>query len=531
MVESEIGQRVAASVGQGQFAGTPGADQEPTDVISAAFRLIHFLESVQPITPLSGGGLFPSFSLHLVLSTLPLDGSPEEMRAALSETIKQALESQQQLVRVDIERVIRRTLESEQASVERLLEAATIAYEGAEMEAETSGRLLDPASAARAVSANTGLELQAQELQTSEGIPLEGRQLERAIRDQVHTLAVAQGRMRMMAHIQARVGGQWTVPAQLLTSDLSTQAEEQALIDAILEAIDSILIPQTEKLLDEIKPEIEDSIRRPEDCSQERIMRFLYDIRFGSRTGFDKRHQRVSQRVERFGFMPWAAMHIASSTMSADEASTDIGEARDRLERDILEHLQNALAAWEADWARAEMQRINANVLGDLDQKTQTGLRSALGEDQFAALQDVRVSELTPEAADVVRRHLGERVLFNVQRQLMLDITSRYWVEHLTSMEVLRQGIGLQSYAQKDPLAEYKVRAYDMFQELLQAIQSEVVTAMFTYRPRDLSQVRVGIDRRRQPQGAPPDQAKGSRSQGQKGSRSAKRPRRRRKKR
>ena len=107
-----------------------------------------------------------------------------------------------------------------------------------------------------------------------------------------------------------------------------------------------------------------------------------------------------------------------------------------------------------------------------------------------------------------MRRYLGQRVLFNVQRQLMLDITSRYWVEHLTEMEVLRQGIGLQSYAQKDPLAEYKVRAYDMFQELLRAIQSEVVTAMFTYRPRDLSQVRVGIDRRRQGQSTPSNQDK-----------------------
>jgi preprotein translocase subunit SecA len=79
----------------------------------------------------------------------------------------------------------------------------------------------------------------------------------------------------------------------------------------------------------------------------------------------------------------------------------------------------------------------------------------------------------------------------------MLDITSHYWVEHLTAMEMLRQGIGLQSYAQKDPLAEYKVRAYEMFQELLLAIQSDIVTAMFTYRPRDLSQVRVGIERKR----------------------------------
>jgi len=216
-------------------------------------------------------------------------------------------------------------------------------------------------------------------------------------------------------------------------------------------------------------------------------------------------------------------MHIQADASSA--------WTRDRLEREILDHLQNALAAWETDWARAEMQRISANVLGDLDQDTQTGLQGVLGQDRFAALQNVRVSELATEDVGVIQQYLGERVLFNVQRQLMLDITSRYWVEHLTAMEVLRQGIGLQSYAQKDPLAEYKVRAYDMFQELLRAIQSEVVTAMFTYRPRDLSQVRVGIDRRKQSQSTPTSQSRGSRSQGQRGSRPTKRSKRRRKKR
>ncbi len=126
-------------------------------------------------------------------------------------------------------------------------------------------------------------------------------------------------------------------------------------------------------------------------------------------------------------------------------------------------------------------------------------------------------------------------MLLNVQRQLMLDITDRYWVEHLTAMEELRQGIGLQSYAQRDPLAEYKVRAYDMFQELLRAIQSDVVTAMFTYRPRDLSQVRVGVRRTdragaaqlaEQGQDTSSGSSRGSRS-GRKTKRSRKRRRRR----
>jgi preprotein translocase subunit SecA len=327
-------------------------------------------------------------------------------------------------------------------------------------------------------------------------------------------------RIRMLAHVQARIGGQWTVPSSMLTSNLATQADKQALVDAILEAVDNVLLPQMEKLVAEIETEVENTIRRPADCTAPSVTSFLSDVRFGSRTGFDKSHRRVSQRVERFGFTPWAAERIAADASSADEASAGNREA---LEREILGHLRNAIEAWEGDWGRAEAQRISANRLADLDRETQAGLTSVLGEDRFAALKDTRVSELAAEDTDVVRRYLGERVLFNVQRQLMLDITSRYWVEHLTEMEVLRQGIGLQSYAQKDPLAEYKVRAYDMFQELLRAIESEVVTAMFTYRPRDLSQVRVGVERKRQAQDSTsrgvPAPAQGSGSSADRGSR------------
>jgi preprotein translocase subunit SecA len=238
-------------------------------------------------------------------------------------------------------------------------------------------------------------------------------------------------------------------------------------------------------------------------------------VRFGTRTQFDKRHRRVSQRTDRFQFTAWVADQL-------------VGWERDRLQAAILDHFRAALTAWEDAWGRLEMQRISAYQLAHLDEETRAGLRRALGEEQFAHLESARVSDLTPDDARQIRAYLGERVLFNVQRQLMLDITSQYWVEHLTAMEVLRQGIGLQSYGQKDPLAEYKVRAYDMFQELLDAIQSEIVTAMFTYRPRDLSQVRVGVDRKKRGGRTLANDASRSRSSGR---RSSKKSRKRRKKR
>jgi preprotein translocase subunit SecA len=451
------------------------------DTTPDVFRLVNHLERVQPTSAISEGELCPSFSLQYTLSTLPVNGSPEEMRAALRETIEGALEGQTRYMLANIQRSIERTFESEQASIDRLLEAASMAYEGIEVELEANGSDLDPESAARAVSQQTGLELNVQDLQG-----LRGRQLEKAVMDQTRDLAQVQIRARMIAQVQARAGVQFAVDKSLLT-----EPDPEVITDAIVRALDQITVQGMERLLQEIEGEIEAKIRRPGDCTAPSLLRFLNEVQFGTRTGFDKSHRRVSQRTQRFQFGNWVADQIS-------------GWDRDRLESEVLDHLDKALTAGENAWGKLEMQRIGSYEWSDLDEKTRAGLRRALGEQSSAALEGKRISDLTPAQADVVRTYLGERVLFNVQRQLMLDITSRYWVEHLTAMEVLRQGIGLQSYGQRDPLAEYKVRAYDMFQELLLAIQSDVVATMFTYRPRDLAQVRVGIDRKK---GAPQAQS------------------------
>jgi preprotein translocase subunit SecA len=60
-------------------------------------------------------------------------------------------------------------------------------------------------------------------------------------------------------------------------------------------------------------------------------------------------------------------------------------------------------------------------------------------------------------------------------------------------MEALRVSIGLEAYAQRDPLVEYKNRAFGMFRELVDNTRTGVVTRMFTYRPRDMSKVQAEI--------------------------------------
>ncbi len=88
---------------------------------------------------------------------------------------------------------------------------------------------------------------------------------------------------------------------------------------------------------------------------------------------------------------------------------------------------------------------------------------------------------------EVVR---GGTAPFNdLLRELMLSVVTNLWVDYLTDIEALREGIGLQAYGQRDPLVEYKRRAYEMFQDLYKRIRSQVVTSVFTYQYRGLARL------------------------------------------
>ncbi|GAA0397982.1 preprotein translocase subunit SecA [Cocleimonas flava] len=63
-----------------------------------------------------------------------------------------------------------------------------------------------------------------------------------------------------------------------------------------------------------------------------------------------------------------------------------------------------------------------------------------------------------------------------LERDVMLHVVDTHWKEHLASMDYLRQSVGLRGYAQKNPKQEYKREAYEMFEELLGKIKTDVVT-------------------------------------------------------
>jgi preprotein translocase subunit SecA len=75
---------------------------------------------------------------------------------------------------------------------------------------------------------------------------------------------------------------------------------------------------------------------------------------------------------------------------------------------------------------------------------------------------------------------LGEPTMRQAEKQIMLWAVDNRWVRHLTDLDHLREGIGLQAYAQVDPVVAYKREAFNMYGALMEDIRSDIVKAVYT---------------------------------------------------
>jgi len=123
----------------------------------------------------------------------------------------------------------------------------------------------------------------------------------------------------------------------------------------------------------------------------------------------------------------------------------------------------------------------------------------------ISRMKPKQIEEKLLELADILydekEKEIGPENMRAVERLVMLRIIDMLWVEHLTMMENMRQGIGLQAVGQRDPLVAYKREGHNLFQNLLSTIQHDVVHSIY----------HVGITRRETPPGPPaPVQAGGN---------------------
>jgi preprotein translocase subunit SecA len=103
---------------------------------------------------------------------------------------------------------------------------------------------------------------------------------------------------------------------------------------------------------------------------------------------------------------------------------------------------------------------------GGREALSREGLKEVIGADALSAYEK-RESEL------------GEEVMRELERRVVLSVLDRKWREHLYEMDYLREGIGLRAYSQRDPLIEYQREGFDLFNAMMEGIAEESVGFLF----------------------------------------------------
>ncbi len=116
-----------------------------------------------------------------------------------------------------------------------------------------------------------------------------------------------------------------------------------------------------------------------------------------------------------------------------------------------------------------------------------SGMIPNLTRDELAVIDEGRdadaVADALIEAAEAAylrrQEELGEQAMAGLNRIVLLRVIDSLWVEHLTAVDDMRRSIGLRAYSQRDPLNEFKVEAFRMFDELKGMIRRDVARTIF----------------------------------------------------
>jgi len=468
------------------------------------WKLLAWLDQIQPPLDL-GGVLFPSYSLKLLLDHLSSQknkyGSLDELRDALLGLADEALKAEEEHLLHTVDSLLDATRERLDALVKERLEALDTYFEGLGLGEEEGAAPRNPRELLDELvgAVHVAVRLSPEEQRLLRDDP---GQVRPVIHQQVENAVIGQSALRLVGAIERRLEDSLELePPQL------AQADWEAMADQVYQAVQAVLSKRRERLMGNGAGPASGQLSRDLEAALAKIngpintnhmLGLLLMMPQGSRATFDKKtHRRVLQRTTRLTYI-----YLASRLLEKPQPE-DITE-------DVLKHLQSAQATIRRLWGASEFQRLEHARLPELEPQLRDTLCTLLGEETCNRLQTQPLQSLDRDQVIQVMDELGGRPLTEIYRQLLLGVITELWVDYLTQMEALRVSIGLEAYGQRDPLVQYKSKAFELFQNLLKDMRSGVISRMFIYRPRDMSAVQSEVRRSTEPQELEPEAAAGS---------------------
>jgi preprotein translocase subunit SecA len=132
-------------------------------------------------------------------------------------------------------------------------------------------------------------------------------------------------------------------------------------------------------------------------------------------------------------------------------------------------------------WEETGLPEVLKTLTNDVPMLSDLTVQELLG----LSYEDLRTKLLDAIklAYEVREEHIGTETMRELERQILLRAIDSKWVDYLHNIDLLREGIHLRGYGQRDPLQEYKREAFEMFNQLLRSIQHDSIQLLFKAQP------------------------------------------------
>ena len=458
---------------------------EALDDEEGPWKLLSWQEQIQPPIPLREG-FFPSYTLKLLLESL-VDGRSElevdQALDALVKLAKQSIQAEEEHLLHTVDELLENNKKALETQLDERLEILDMFIEGLSLSDETDTRSPQQLSQEMVELLRLPLQISPEIMRTLKDDPSE---IEDKLRDLVQDAMQSLTITRLIGAVERVL----KTPLGLDPQELYGKDWHQ-LADRLLGSIQSIYNERLATNIGDgeapgqIVKDLQSSLSKfdGDKIGESGLLNLIMMLPQGRRHAFDKKtHKRIMVQTSRLTYI-----HAAARALE--------GRSPEEITADVLAHMESAQDAIHAEWGQTELARLEGTHLSTLDQNAKNGLELALGEETFLAIQESPPSSIDEALRDQIADELGRQALTKIYRELLLRVISNLWIDYLTQMEALRVSIGLEAYAQRDPLVQYKMRAFEMFQELLQDMRMSMVTRMFTFRPANVSSVQASVQR------------------------------------